>query len=249
MTSIWIVNDEYVSVAGLIGIHLGYISKGFDINKFKAEFLTSNEIHKKAEKYFELTKKYPDTKNLKMVVDSFPPNIEEIINNIYISLKNNSYDQSKNNELIEWLTNNYEEYEFYDGTYEIDSVISKSCFEQHYLIESSLIDFYDLNKEEEITDALKIEYVKEKLNAENGYSECAIIFSSITFATTKSTIVLGFDLYSFNNPGALPILTWGKFYLSDTDIWFDIQNDSSLIKDYLNISDTEILKLKWTKDF
>ena len=37
MTNIWVVNDEYVSVAGLIGIHLGYISKGFDITKIKPE--------------------------------------------------------------------------------------------------------------------------------------------------------------------------------------------------------------------
>jgi hypothetical protein len=56
MTNIWVVNDEYVSVAGLGGIHLGYLSKGFDITKYQVEYLSSNEIHKKAEHFYEKIK-------------------------------------------------------------------------------------------------------------------------------------------------------------------------------------------------
>lgn len=248
MTKIWIVNDEYVSLAGHSGLHLGLISKGFDISTFEVENLTSNQIHEKAEEYFNICKKYPDTCNLKMVIDSLPQEIEKIIDEISASLLNNTYDTKKDKQIIDWLLESFEEYQFYENTYEVADVISRECFQQHYLFESSLQDYYDISTRDDITDIMRIEFIKEKLREVHETSECVCVISSITFRTQKNNIVLYFDLYSFNNPGALPILNWGKFYLSDLDIWNDVQKDSDLIQNYWNLNNEEILDLIWTKD-
>jgi len=246
MTNIWVVNDEYVSVAGLIGIHLGYISKGFDITKYKVDFLSSNDIHQKAEDFYEKIKKYPGNNfSKKMIIDSMPSEIESIIDQIKYSLENNTYNQEMNLPVLSWLDNNFEEHEYFEDEGEIEVAISKSMAE---FTENMLREEYDLDDDEVVTDELKIEYTRAKIKRiEEGDEGFALYaFNSIVFKTAKSHIVLGYTLSVFFNPGALPRLDWDRFYLCDADIWLDIHNDPEWITGADSLSDKEILSL-WNK--
>ncbi len=243
MTNIWVVNDEYVSVAGLGGIHLGYLSKGFDITKYQVEYLSSNEIHKKAEHFYEKIKKYPGNNFLKkMIIDSMPSEIELIIDQIKCSLENNTYDKNMDLPVLDWLQNNFEEHEYFEDEGEIEVAISKSMAE---LNENMLREEYDLEDNEVITDKMKIEYTRNKIKRieESDEGFALYTFNSIAFITSKSHIVLGYTLSVFFNPGALPKLDWDRFYLCDADIWLDIHNDQGLITGISNLSDQEILAL------
>mgnify|MGYP003351415004 CR=1 FL=1 len=121
MTNIWIVNGEYVSVAGLMGIHLGYISKGFDISKYQVEYLSSKEIHQQAEDFYKKIKRYPGNYYYKkMIIDSMPSEIESIIDQIQIALQNSTYDSKMDAPIIEWLDKNVELLDQYENSKSLD---------------------------------------------------------------------------------------------------------------------------------
>jgi len=243
MTNIWVVNDEYVSVAGLVGLHLGYISKGFDISNYKVDYLSSTDIHEKAEDFYKKINRYPGNYYYKkMVIDSMPIEIESAIDNIKISLENSTYDSKMDVPIIEWLDKNVERYQYCDDDSEIEVAISKSMAE---FTENMLREEYDLDDDEVITDEIKVEYTRAKIKhieeSDEGFALYA--FNSIVFKTSKSHIVLGYTLSIFFNPGALPNLDWDRFYLTDADIWMDIHNDKEWITSTSDLSDQEILAL------
>jgi hypothetical protein len=243
MTNIWVVNDEYVSVAGLIGLHLGYISKGFDISNYKVDYLSSGDIHKQAEDFYKKINRYPGNYYYKkMVIDSMPSEIESAIDNIKISIENSTYDSKMDAPIIEWLDKNVERYQYCDDDSEIEVVISKTMAE---FTENMLREEYDFDDDEAITDELKIEYTRDKIKLieEEDKNFALYLFNSIMFKTAKSHIVLGYTLHVFSNPGALPNLDWDRFYLTDADIWMGIHNDPEWLTGFYDISDQEILAL------
>ena len=244
MTNIWVVNDEYVSVAGLIGLHLGYISKGFDISNYKVDYLSSADIHEQAEDFYKKINRYPGNYYYykKMVIDSIPSEIESAIDNIKISIENSTYNSKMDAPIIEWLDKNVERYQYCDDDSEIEVVISKTMAE---FTENMLREEYDLDDDEAITDELKIEYTRDKIKLieEEDKNFALYLFNSIMFKTAKSHIVLGYTLHVFSNPGALPNLDWDRFYLTDADIWMGIHNDPEWLTGFYDISDQEILAL------
>lgn len=246
MTNIWVVNDEYVSVAGLMGIHLGFISSGFNISNYKVDYLSSFDIHELAEDFYKKINRYPGNYYYKkMVIDSMPIEIASAIDDIKISLENSRYDSKMDTPIIEWLDKNVERYEYCDDDSEIEVVISKTMVE---FTENMLREEYDLDDDEAITDELKIEYTKDKIRRiEEGDDLALYVFNSIMFRTSKSQIVLGYTLNGFFNPGNLPNLDWDRFYLSDADIWLDIHNDPDWITGFYDMSDKEILSL-WSQN-
>lgn len=243
MTNIWVVNDEYVSVAGLGGIHLGHISKGFDVSKYVVDYLSGQDVHQLAEDFYQKTKKYPGSSFYKKkVIDSMPPEIESAIDKIKISLENETYNSKMDTPILDWLDKNIERHEYCDDDGEIAVVISKTLAEFN---EKMLREEYDLDDDESITDDLKIEYTRNKMKLieEEDKNFALYLFNSIMFKTARSHIVLGYTLHVFSNPGDLPNLDWDRFYLSDGDIWLDIHNDPEWITGLYDISDKEILAL------
>ena len=247
MTNIWVVNDEYVSVAGLIGIHLGYISAGFDVSKYKVDYLSSNEVHQKAEDFYKQTNRYPGNYYYKkMIIDSMPIEIESLIDQIRISLENSTYDSKMDAPILDWLDKNIERHEYCDDDSEIEVAISKTMAEFN---ENMLREEYELDDNDIVTDEIKIEYTRDKIRRieEEDKNFALYLFNSIMFKTKKSHIVLGYTLHIFSNPGDLPILDWDKFYLNDADIWLDIHNNPEWITGFYDISDKEILSL-WSQN-
>ena len=246
MTNIWVVNDEYVSVAGLGGVHLGFVSKGFNIDNFSVEHLTIEQVHEKAEKFYSELKKYPnDMFENRMIVDSMPPEIELIIDQINFSLQNSTYDVKMNAPIIEWFENNNERYEYCENSTEIMRAINKEIAKYHFLSEELLRESYELDDHEDISDQIKIEYTRDqlKLEYEEGRYDITCLFFSIAFVTAKSNIVLEYTLSTFSNPGDLPNLDWGNFYLNNGDLWLNIHNDKEWITNYYLLTDKEILDL------
>ncbi len=243
MTNIWVVNDEYVSVAGLTGIHLGYISKGFDTSKYNVEYLTSKAVHQQAEDFYKKINRYPGNYFYKkMIIDSMPVEIESIIDQIKISLENATYNSEMEAPIIEWLDRNIERYQYCDDDSEVEVAISKTMAE---FTEKMLREEYDLDDDEIITNELKIEYTRDKIKhiEEEDKNFALYLFNSIMFKTAKSHIVFGYTLHVFSNPGDLPNLDWDRFYLSDADMWLNIHNDPEWLTGFYDISDQEILAL------
>jgi hypothetical protein len=245
MINVWVINDEYVSVAGLLGPHLGLISEGMNIDGLNSEYLTIDQIRAKAEEYFKIIKKYPNTNSVKKVIEALPNDIASLIDQIYDSLRSNNYDGKYEKDFINWLENRYENFEYYENSYEIETAINKNAAKSIYLNEECLREYFELNDTEQITSNMYIEYTKEQFRAENEEDRhCTIcIFNSIIFRTEQSSLVLGFTLNTFSNPGDLPILTWDKFYLNDGDIWLHVHNNPEWITEFDNLSDQEILAL------
>jgi hypothetical protein len=246
MTNIWVVNDEYVSVAGLGGIHLGFVSKGFNIDNFSVEHLTIKQMHEKAEKFYSELKKYPnDMFENRMIINLMPPEIELIIDQINLSLQNSTHDVKMNTPIIEWLENNNERYEYCENSSEIACAINKEAAKYHFLTEDLLRESCELDDNEDISDQIKIEYTRDRIKREyeEGMYDITYLFFSITFATAKSNIILEYTLNTFTNPGDLPNLTWGNFYLNNGDLWMNIHNDLQWITNYYQLTDKEILDL------
>ncbi|CAM8278302.1 hypothetical protein [Candidatus Methylopumilus planktonicus] len=245
MTNIWVVNDEYVSIAGLLGPHIGLVSKGFDISNFNSEYLTIDQVRTKAEEYFKAVKKYPDTSHTKKVIEALPNDMASLIDQISDSLKTKTYNEKYEKNFIDWLENRYENFEYYENSFEIETAINKTAAKSIYLNEQCLREHFELDNDAQITNDLYIEYTNEQFRVENEEDRhCTIcIFNSITFRTEQSNIVLGFTLNTFSNPGDLPILTWDKFYLNDGDIWLHVHNDPEWITNFDQLSNEEILAL------
>lgn len=245
MTNIWVVNDEYISIAGLLGPHLGLVSKGFDISNFNSERLTIDQVKAKAEEYFKVVKKYPDTNHTKKVIEALPDDIASLVDQISDSLKTKTYNEKYEKNFIYWLENRYENFEYYENSFEIETAINKTAAKSIYLNEKCLREHFELDDDAQITNDMYIEYTTEQFRAENEEDRhCTIyIFNSITFRTEQSNIVLGFTLNTFSNPGDLPILSWDKFYLNDGDIWLHVHNNPEWITDFDQLSNEEILAL------
>jgi hypothetical protein len=145
MKKIQIVDDEYVSTFGPNGLHLGFISDGFDVSNYDVKHTSHDEIYKQAEDIFKRDKKYPSTSYYRLVVDKMPPEVENQINKIRLNLENQEHKASDNKLIIDWLTETYKdnEYEFYsDQNYDYQFVLMKYWFKED-LNDESLAEKYD----------------------------------------------------------------------------------------------------------
>ena len=246
MKKIQIVDDEYVSTYGPNGIHLGFISDGFNVTNYDVNHISHDEIYKQAEEIFRRDKKYPSTSYFRLVIDTMPPEIENQIDKIRINLETQQHKVSDNQLIIDWLKETYkdEEYEFYsDQNYDYQLALMKYCFEDE-LNDESLAEKYDFELEDDIIipDHQKAAYTREIIEVSFAENEQPLAIHSIFFKTKNTSLVLGFSVYMIH-PQVDPEITWIDFFLNDASFQNYLEERTDWIMDTDNLSDTELLKL------
>jgi len=244
MKKIQIVDDEYVSTYGPNGIHLGFISDGFNVTNYDVNHISHDEIYKQAEEIFRRDKKYPSTSYFRLVIDTMPPEIENQIDKIGVNLEAQQHKVSDNQLIIDWLTETYEEEDFFaDQNFDYYLVLPKEIIEDG-LNDESLAEKYDFELENDtiIPDHQKAAYTREII--ENSFTENVdpLAIHSILFKTKNTSLVMGFSVYMIF-PQVDPEITWIDFFLNDASFQNYLEERTDWIMDTDNLSDTEILKL------
>ena len=244
MKKIQIVDDEYVSTFGPNGNHLGFISDGLDVSNYDVKHISHDEIYKQAEDIFRRDKKYPSTSYFRLVIDTMPPEIENQIDKIGVNLEAQQHKVSDNQLIIDWLTETYEEEDFFaDQNFDYYLVLLKEIIEDD-LNDESLAEKYDFELENDtiISDHQKAAYTREIIV--NSFTENVdpLAIHSIFFKTKNTSLVMGFSVYMIF-PQVDPEITWIDFFLNDASFQSYLEERTDWIMDTGNLSDTELLKL------